>query len=70
MREALGLRQGARISKEKLRELKTLPASERGIIDLAGLEEATGLTSLQLDKNEIEEYHTACRLDAAYRPES
>ena len=53
VREALGLSPDEPIMNNKLKELKDLTASQKGINDLTGLEQAKGLTTLSLSNNQI-----------------
>ena len=53
VREALGLPADAPLTKEKMQELGFLPANDRGIVDITGLEFATNLRKLFVGKNPI-----------------
>ena len=53
IRSTLGLSEGVPITQQKMQRLITLYANNRGIADLTGLEHATNLTQLWLDRNTI-----------------
>ena len=53
VKSVLGLQATAPILPHELAALTTLSASNRGIVDLTGLEHATGLTNLTLSNNDI-----------------
>ena len=55
VREALRLDPSESIWQKKLRKLKTLKVLRSNIKKLTGLEEATGLTTLDLSQNQIED---------------
>ena len=58
VREALGLGATDPIPQTALEKLERLDAKEKGIKDLTGLEQATGLKILELQKNQIHGHHT------------
>ena len=53
VRTALGLAEGADIPRTSLQGLRDLYAASAAITDITGLEEASGLQSLNLDGNQI-----------------
>ena len=62
VREALGLGAKVRISKQAILELKHLKARDSNISDLTGLQDATQLTELYLERNEISDLSPLARL--------
>ena len=53
VRSALRISRGYPVLKTKITELTRLTATRKGIDDLTGLEDATGLTTLDLGQNVI-----------------
>ena len=53
VRSTLGLSEGVPITQQKMQRLITLDAGSRGIADLTGLEHATSLGYLRLERNSI-----------------
>ena len=62
LREALGLAQHLPILRTELAALPELDARNRGITDLSGLQEATGLTTLNLSRNSISDMQSLAAL--------